>query len=123
MTLDQYLHRILSIVSNHWIVTEIEPQEIKQTAEDLYVKLKLSTIEGSAVHLREYVVLTADTIDRKDYSYQFRYEDQAGFLRYDNAHKVHHKHASGEIVEQDATPRLIDFLREIEQIIIGELEG
>jgi len=124
MTLDQYLDRILSIVGNHWIVAEIESQEIKKPAAgDLYIRLKLSTIERSPVHIREYVILTDDTIEREDYSYQFRYEGEAGFLRYDNAHQTHHKHVNDEIVERDEAPLLIDFLREIEQIMIEELGG
>jgi hypothetical protein len=60
-------------------------------------------------------------IERVDYSYQFRREGEAGFLRYDNTHRAHHKHTGDQITELDRPPLLIEFLRDVEEIITSGL--
>lgn len=87
-----------------------------------YIRGELDFIDGSTLHLREFVD-AEDTIDRFTYVYQYMDSEQRLMFRYDNTghHRKlglttypHHKHVADEdrVVESTA-PDLAEVLDEI----------
>jgi hypothetical protein len=91
-----------------------------------FIRGDLTFVDGSILHLREFVDVEQD-VERLIYVYQYMTTEQQLVFRYDNTghHRKlnlstypHHKHVDQEdYVIDSPVPDLVDVLREIESYV------
>ena len=126
MSIEKYFRTLQhQIESCPAIVNTIVTYEKRDPAHG-FVRGELFFIDGSMLHLREFVH-AADGVERQTYAYQYMAEDRHLIFRYDNADHYahlnlpghpHHKHDRSEtqVIGSNA-PTLADVLAEIEQMV------
>lgn len=109
---------ILKLLEKTPAVASFEVLDFKVWSLGSYLKLKVSIIDGSVLHVREYI----DELERH-YSYHWQDEKAGMICRWDNAwhHRniktfPHHKHKGGE-VEESYEIYLEEILKVIEKAI------
>ena len=126
MRIDDYFAQIRATLAGTAIVqTSVVTYDIRGPFEG-YIRGELSLIDGSTLHVREYVDVEQE-IERLTYAYHYVAADSALVFRYDNAdhHRrlnlpthPHHKHdGAEERVIASPAPTLAAVLAEIESLI------
>jgi hypothetical protein len=124
LRIERYFEQIQALIETRTAVESFTMAYDKRSTYDSYLRGEVRFIDGSTLHLREFVD-TETRVERLTYAYH--YVDVAGQLvfRYDNSghHRQlalstysHHKHvaAKSEPVASDA-PDLAEVLQEISQ--------
>lgn len=126
MSIDDYFVQLGSVIAACPIVQTSSVTYEKRAPFQGYVRGELDFIDGSTLHLREFVD-AEDGIERLTYVYQYMDPEPSLVLRYDNTghHRKlglttypHHKHIADEdkVVESTA-PTLAEVLDEIMMIV------
>ena len=128
LSIDSYFQQIASLIEACPIIQSSSVTYDKRARHEGFVRGELHFVDGSILHLREFVDVE-DRIDRFTYVYQYMNAEQALVFRYDNTghHKKlnlpthpHHKHVGDEdVVVASSAPSLAEVLDEI--ILLVEL--
>ena len=126
MSIDDYFLQLGSVIAACPIVQSSNVTYEKRAPFQGYVRGELDFIDGSTLHLREFVD-AEDAIDRFTYAYQYMDSEQRLMFRYDNtghhrkfglATYPHHKHITDEdTVVESSAPDLAEVLDEIMMIV------
>lgn len=126
LSIESYFQQIAALIEESPVVQSSNVTYDKRARHEGFVRGELYFIDGSTLHLREYVDVE-DGIDRFTYVYQYMNAEQALVFRYDNTghHKKlklptypHHKHAGSEdAVVASPAPSLSDVLNEVMMIV------
>ena len=104
MSIDAYFRHITELIANCAIVQSSNIAFDKRAQHEGYFRGELHFIDGSALHVREFVDVE-DGVDRLTYVYQYMNANETLVFRYDNTghHKKlnlptypHHKHSGSE---------------------------
>ncbi len=122
LSIESYFRQIGELIEACAIVQSSNVTYDKRTRHTGFIRGELFFVDGSMLHLREFVDLE-DGVDRFTYVYQYMDAEQSMVFRYDNTghHKKlnlptypHHKHAGSEqIVVPSHAPSLAEVLEEI----------
>ena len=126
MRVEEYFSKIQSIIDSSSLVQLSNVTYDKRGTYEGFIKGELRYIDGSTLHVREYVDVEEPT-DRLMYAYQYATDSGKLIFRYDNTphHKKlglvthpHHKHDSTECnVGPSNAPDLAAVLEEAETMV------
>ncbi len=122
--IEDYFHHLEALITRTRTVIATSVTYDKRSASIGFVRDELFFLDGSRLHLREYVNVEP-MIDRYTYSYHYQLANGAFSFRYDNAphypqltYFPHHKHVGEEAnVVSVQAPDLQDVLIEIQSIV------
>jgi len=122
--IDDYFRGLMKLVMESRIVASHEIALERRDAESGYVRGDIYFVDGSRLHLREFVNAEF-TVERFTYAYHYQKTDGSFVFRYDRTKHFpalpnfpHHKHVNDESnVESAAPPYLAIVLKEIESLI------
>jgi len=124
LIIEEYFQRIETLVSSAPIVHSSSLTYDKRTTHIGFIRGSLYFVDGSSLHLREFVNVQFD-VERYMYVYQYQRPDGTLVFRYDNTPHFpglptfpHHKHESSESdVVSAFSPNLNEVLHEIRRLI------
>jgi hypothetical protein len=124
LIIEEYFQRIETLVSSAPIVHSSSLTYDKRTTYIGFIRGSLYFVDGSSLHLREFVNVQFD-VDRYMYVYQYQRPDGTLVFRYDNTPHFpglptfpHHKHEGSESdVVSAFSPDLKEVLHEIRSLI------
>jgi hypothetical protein len=124
LIIEEYFQRIETLVSSAPIVHSSSLTYDKRTTYIGFIRGSLYFVDGSSLHLREFVNVQFD-VDRYMYVYQYQRPDGTLVFRYDNTPHFpglptfpHHKHEGSESdVVSALSPGLKEILHEIRRLI------
>ena len=121
--LERYAAQAFSLLYGHWLIAESDFEFLQPDEDTLIILGRAIVIDGSPLYITEVTEVEQGAPSKIRYSYQFRNEDEQGFVRYDSAshgrpEPYHHKHEYGRPIRSTAgPPTLIEFLREVEETL------
>jgi hypothetical protein len=124
LIIEEYFQRIETLVSSAPIVHSSSLTYDKRTTYIGFIRGSLYFVDGSSLHLREFVNVQFD-VYRYMYVYQYQRPDGTLVFRYDNTPHFpglptfpHHKHEGSESdVVSALSPGLKEILHEIRRLI------
>ena len=126
LSIEGYFRQIGELIEAFAIVQSSNVTYDKRTRHTGFIRGELFFVDGSILHLREFVDLE-DGVDRFTYVYQYMDAEQTLVFRYDNTghHKKlnlptypHHKHEASElVVVPSSAPTLAEVLDEIMLVV------
>lgn len=120
MLIETYFQQFEGLMSKCSALLSSEITRDKRSPHIGFIEGRLTFIDGSSLHLAEFVNLKVAK-PRYKYSYHYQDSNQRLVFRYDMAHHhpevdtfPHHKHLADGRVESSHAPTFSDILNEIE---------